>query len=139
MLEVLKLFEHSSGEEWEMKEGEFPNLRVLKLRALWEFRSWIASSDNFPRLEKLIVHDCHQLKAVLSGLGESPTLEMIEVKLCRESVSSAVKQIQQEEIDMGNEVLKISIEHCVDARSSSKEEEVSNPSETESIPSLDSN
>ncbi|XP_027157867.1 putative late blight resistance protein homolog R1A-3 [Coffea eugenioides] len=138
-LEVLKLLEHSSGEEWEMQEGEFPNLRVLKLRALWEFRSWIASSDNFPRLEKLIVHDCHQLEAVPSCLGESPTLEMIEVKLCRESVSSSVKQIQQEQIDMGNEVLKISIEHCVDARSSSEEEEVSNPSETESIPSQESN
>ncbi|XP_027076971.1 putative late blight resistance protein homolog R1A-3 [Coffea arabica] len=123
-LEVLKLLFYSFvGEEWEMKQGEFPKLRVLKLSRLWDFRRWTASSDNFPRLEKLVVHDCEKLKEVPSCLGECPTLEMIEVKRCRESLASSVKQIQQEQIDMGNEALKIIIEDCVDARSSSQEEE----------------
>ncbi|XP_027076976.1 putative late blight resistance protein homolog R1B-16 [Coffea arabica] len=137
-LEVLKLLDDSVvGEEWEMKEGEFPSLRILKLRGLWDFRSWTASSDNFPRLEKLVVRDCEHLEEVPSCLGECPTLEMIEVRECRESVASSVKQIQQEQIDMGNEVLEILIEDCVDPCSPSEEEEEeeSSPSETESISS----
>ncbi|XP_027075859.1 putative late blight resistance protein homolog R1A-3 [Coffea arabica] len=125
-LEVLKLlscYYSSPGEEWEMKEEEFPKLRVLKLRGFLNFRKWTASSDNFPRLEKLVVQWCPKLEEVPSCLGECPTLEMIEVKRCRESVASSVKQIQQEQRDMGNEALKIIIEDCVDARSSSQEEE----------------
>ncbi|XP_027075868.1 putative late blight resistance protein homolog R1A-3 [Coffea arabica] len=110
-LEVLKLLDYSVvGEEWEMKEGEFPSLRVLKLRALRDFRSWTASSDNFPGLEKLVVHNCQMLEEVPSCLGECPTLEMVEVTWCRESVASSVKQIQQAQKDMGNEFLKILIE-----------------------------
>ncbi|CDP12770.1 unnamed protein product [Coffea canephora] len=115
-LEVLKLLDgFFVGEEWEMKEGEFPSLRVLQLSNLWKFRSWTASSDNFPRLQKLVVHNCENLEEVPSCLGECPTLEMIEVKWCRTSVANSVKQIQQEQIDMGNEVLKISIEDRVGA------------------------
>ncbi|CDP20519.1 unnamed protein product [Coffea canephora] len=118
-LEVLKLlYDSFVGEEWEMKEGEFPKLRVLKLSHLWDFRRWTASSDNFPRLEKLVVQWCRHLEEVPSCLGECPTLEMIEVRGCRESVASSVKQIQQEQRDGGNEVLRILIEKCVDARRS---------------------
>ena len=61
------------------------------------------------------MHDCTKLEEVPSCLGECPTLEMIEVRWCRESVASSVKQIQQEQRDMGNETLKISIEDCVGA------------------------
>nr|XP_027088753.1 putative late blight resistance protein homolog R1B-16 [Coffea arabica] len=80
-LQVLKL-RHGSFvgiEEWEMKEGEFPNLRVLKLIGV-ALRSWTASSDSFLHLEKLVVHNCPGLKDVPSCLGECLTLEMIEVK-----------------------------------------------------------
>nr|XP_027102338.1 putative late blight resistance protein homolog R1B-16 [Coffea arabica] len=135
-LEVLKLV-GCSFLEWEMKEGEFPSLRVLILREWLDFRRWTASSDNFPRLEKLVVHWCTELEEVPSCLGECPTLEMIEVKRCSESLANSVKQIQQEQRDMGNEALKILIEGCVDARSSSEEEEESEcgSSETEPISS----
>ncbi|XP_027076989.1 putative late blight resistance protein homolog R1A-3 [Coffea arabica] len=123
-LEVLKLCHNSFvGEAWEMKEEEFPKLRVLKLSRLCGFCSWTSSSDNFPRLEKLIVHNCWMLEEVPSCLGQCPTLEMIEVSGCRESVVNSVKQIQQEQIDMGNEILKILIEDCIDTWSSSEDEE----------------
>ncbi|XP_071915508.1 putative late blight resistance protein homolog R1A-3 [Coffea arabica] len=108
-LEVLKLLDHSFvGEEWVMKEGEFPNLRVLKLSRL-KFRNWTAFSDNFSRLVKLVLHRCKELEKVPSCLGECETLEMIVVENCPESVVDSVKQIQQEQMDMGNEVLKIEI------------------------------
>ncbi|CDP19489.1 unnamed protein product [Coffea canephora] len=104
-LEVLKLLTDSVvGKEWEMTEGEFPTLRILKLRDL-DFRRWTASSDNFPRLEKLVVHWCRELEEVPFCLGECQALEMIEVRGCRESVANSVKQIQQEQRDMGNEAL----------------------------------
>ncbi|XP_071916261.1 putative late blight resistance protein homolog R1B-12 [Coffea arabica] len=94
-LEVLKLLEDCFvGEEWVMKEGEFPKLRVLKLSEL-EFRNWTAFSDNFSRLEKLVLHSCEELEKVPSCLGECENLEMIQVTRCRESVVDSVKQIQQ--------------------------------------------
>ena len=111
-LEVLKLLNYSfDGEEWVVKEGEFPNLRVLELLKLG-IRNWTASSDSFSRLEKLVVHSCTYLEKVPSCLGECETLEMIEVKWCHVSVANSVKQIQQEQMDMGNEDLEIFIKHC---------------------------
>nr|XP_027077184.1 putative late blight resistance protein homolog R1A-3 [Coffea arabica] len=110
-LEVLKLLEDSFvGEKWVMKEGEFPNLRVLELSDL-DICKWTANSDNFSRLEKLVLLGCKNLKEVPYCLGECETLEMIEVKGYRESLVSSVKQIQEEQMDMGNEILKVVIEN----------------------------
>ncbi|XP_027179909.1 putative late blight resistance protein homolog R1B-16 [Coffea eugenioides] len=140
-LEVLKLLDHSFvGEEWVMKEGEFPKLRVLKLSRL-KFRNWTAFSDNFSYLEKLVLHRCKKLEKVPSCLGECETLEMIVVENCPESVGDSVKQIQQEQMDMGNEVLEIEIYNYDDtlwemrsAEEESKEAE-STPSEAEEVSS----
>ncbi|XP_071915951.1 putative late blight resistance protein homolog R1B-23 isoform X2 [Coffea arabica] len=132
-LEVLKLLDHSFvGEEWVMKEGEFPNLRVLKLLGL-EFRNWTAFSDNFSRLEKLVLRSCEELEKVPSCLGECETLEMIEVEGCHASVVDSVKQIQQEQMDMGNVALKIEIDNYDDTIFSPEAE--STPSEAEEISS----
>nr|XP_027073642.1 putative late blight resistance protein homolog R1A-3 [Coffea arabica]XP_027073643.1 putative late blight resistance protein homolog R1A-3 [Coffea arabica] len=111
---VLKLHDSSFiGEEWVMKEGEFPNLRVLELLRL-DIRNWTASSDDFCHLEKLVVRHCKKLEEVPACLGECPTLEMIQVENCSESLANSIKQIQQEQMDSGNEVLKIIIENCCD-------------------------
>nr|XP_027077521.1 putative late blight resistance protein homolog R1A-3 isoform X2 [Coffea arabica] len=108
-LVVLKLCRVSFlGKKWEMEEGEFSNLRFLKLSGL-NIRCWTASSDNFSCLEKLVLHQCYDLEEVPSCLGETLTLGMIEVKLCHESTVNSVKQIQQEQIDLGNKGLKIII------------------------------
>ncbi|XP_027178163.1 putative late blight resistance protein homolog R1A-3 [Coffea eugenioides] len=131
-LEVLKLWTQTFvGEEWVMKEGEFPKLRVLELSMLG-IRIWTASSDNFCHLEKLVVHNCWKLEEVPSCLGECLTLEMIQVEECHESVANSVKQIQKEQLDSGNEVLKIIIEKCYDTNCS---EEESNCLEAEEISS----
>ncbi|XP_071912851.1 putative late blight resistance protein homolog R1A-3 [Coffea arabica] len=130
-LEVLKLLDRCFvGEEWIMKEGEFPNLRVLKLSRL-KFRNWTAFSDNFSRLEKLVLHRCKELEKVPSCLGECETLEMIVVKNCPESVGDSVKQIEQEQMDMGNVALKIEIDNYDDTIFSPEAE--STPSEAEEI------
>ncbi|XP_027077119.1 putative late blight resistance protein homolog R1A-3 [Coffea arabica] len=134
-LEVLKLLNYSFvGEEWVMKEGEFPNLRVLELLELG-IRNWTAFSDSFSRLEKLVVHSCPYLEKVPSCLGECETLEMIEVKWCRMSVVNSIKQIQQEQIDMGNEDLKIVLEGRYEYDTSISSEAESIPSEAGEISS----
>ncbi|XP_027077008.1 putative late blight resistance protein homolog R1A-3 [Coffea arabica] len=108
-LKVLKLYYDSFvGEKWEMEEGEFQNLRCLKFSSL-DIRWWTASCDNFCCLEKLVLEKCLCLEEVPSCLGETLTLDMIEVKWCHESAINSVKQIQQEQMDMGNEDLKIVI------------------------------
>ncbi|XP_027177987.1 putative late blight resistance protein homolog R1A-3 [Coffea eugenioides] len=108
-LEVLKLCPVSFvGEKWEMQEGEFQNLRYLKLFGL-DIRWWTASCDNFCCLEKLVLENCFSLEEVPSCLGETLTLDMIKVKWCHESAVNSVKQIQQEQMDMGNKDLKMVI------------------------------
>ncbi|XP_027150795.1 putative late blight resistance protein homolog R1B-23 [Coffea eugenioides] len=108
-LEVLKLLSKAfEGEVWEMKEGEFLNLKFLKLDSL-NLAEWNASSDHLPQLQHLILRSCRQLKEVPSGFGEICTLEMIEVQLCTRSVGKSVRRLQTESLDMGNE-LKVLID-----------------------------
>ena len=111
-LEVLKLEKKSfMGEKWEMQEGEFSKLRFLELSRL-NLCNWTAyNSDNFSRLEKLVLYSCLRLEEVPLCLGESSTIEMIEVKTCGKSHVNSVKQIQQEQMEMGNQDLKIVITH----------------------------
>ncbi|XP_027177725.1 putative late blight resistance protein homolog R1A-3 [Coffea eugenioides] len=106
-LEVLKL-RHKAfvGEKWEMKAGEFLNLRFLELSRL-DLRSWTATSDNFSRLEKLVLHQCSKLKEVPSCLGECSNLEMIKLKRCCKAAVTSVKQIQEEQMEAGNEGLRV--------------------------------
>ncbi|KAL3515658.1 hypothetical protein ACH5RR_022560 [Cinchona calisaya] len=108
-LEVLKLlFKSFLGHTWEMKEGEFLKLRFLKLVNL-DIVRWIASCDNFPPLQKLVLNDCWNLQEVPSCLGDIPTIEMIEVSGREKSALTLVKQIQEQQVDMGNDRLKILI------------------------------
>ncbi|KAL3515638.1 hypothetical protein ACH5RR_022540 [Cinchona calisaya] len=110
-LEVLKLLRESFlGDTWEMKEGEFPKLRFLKLARL-DIVRWTAtaSCDNFPLLQKLVLYNCAKLQEVPLCLGDCPTIEMIQVSDCHKSAVTLVKEIQKQQIDMGNDGLKILI------------------------------
>ena len=84
-----------------------------------DIRNSTASSDNVCHLEKLVVRHCGKLEEVPACLGECPSLIMIKVEKCRESVANSIKQIQQEQVDSGNEVLEIVIENCDDTSSPS--------------------
>lgn len=108
-LEVLKLRGGVFvGETWEMKQGEFPKLRFLELDEL-DIVRWTASCDDFPPLEKLVLHDCKNLEELPSSLGDIPTINLIEVGYCHKSAVSLIKQIQEQQVDMGNECLKVII------------------------------
>ncbi|KAL3833232.1 hypothetical protein ACJIZ3_007968 [Penstemon smallii] len=109
-LEVLKLLGFGSvvGEVWNMGDVEFPNLKFLKLQS-WHIKKWSASPENFPSLEKLVLESCPQLEEIPDSLGEFNSLEKIEVLWCSRSAAKLAKQIQDDQEDAGNQLLKVHV------------------------------
>ncbi|KAL7141886.1 hypothetical protein ABFS83_08G084700, partial [Erythranthe nasuta] len=79
-LEVFKLRSTAVEERiWETREGEFQEIRVLKLEGL-ELAEWnVGSSEHFPKLQQLVLRDCTELKEIPCDIGEIVTLQLIEV------------------------------------------------------------
>ncbi|XP_022846274.1 putative late blight resistance protein homolog R1B-8 [Olea europaea var. sylvestris] len=108
-LVVLKLRDVSfDGRRWDTGEGEFPQLKFLKLSNV-RLAEWNTTRDHFPRLQRLELRYCKHLKMIPTSLGDIPTLLMIEVYHCVEAIKESAKRIQEEQEDMGNEELKVII------------------------------
>ncbi|KAL2542793.1 Disease resistance RPP8-like protein 3 [Abeliophyllum distichum] len=105
-LVVLKLESASiEDNEWNPNEGEFQQLRFLKLHTMGvELK---VSSDHFPRLEKLVLTRFRM--AIPSSLGDILTLVKIEVRWCTNEVEESALKILEEQQDNGNELLKVKI------------------------------
>ncbi|KAL0305314.1 UNVERIFIED_CONTAM: putative late blight resistance proteinR1A-10 [Sesamum calycinum] len=109
-LEVLKLVSDAfEGQRWRTRNGEFQNLRFLKLDRM-KFSRWnVASSRHFPRLERLVLHKCYNLLKIPSQIGNIPTLQMIEAHSCGVYVRNSALRIKEEQEEYGNEELKVVI------------------------------
>ncbi|KAM3320914.1 hypothetical protein P3S67_008116 [Capsicum chacoense] len=97
-LEALKLkFASSSyiGTEWEVAEEGFPQLKFLLLNRL-NIKYWRASSDQFPCLERLFLEECMNMDSVPEDFAEITTLQLIDIRMCKESVVNSAKKIQQD-------------------------------------------
>ncbi|KAI3451642.1 hypothetical protein Pfo_008307 [Paulownia fortunei] len=108
-LEVLKLVHDAfRGETWDTRDGEFQQLRFLKLYKL-DLAQWnVASGEHFPRLQRLVLFDCYNLRDIPCEIGEIGTLQLIEVQgWCLKSLLESATQIEQEQRDMGNEELRL--------------------------------
>ncbi|KAJ9553989.1 hypothetical protein OSB04_018034 [Centaurea solstitialis] len=121
-LEVLKLqggffkkgtgrdfFKTGTGREWDACEQQFPQLKFLMLNH-FDIKQWKAASTSFPCLKQLSVSYCKHLEEIPFEIGEIITLELIEIEDCSNSVVESVKRIQQEQQDVGNDELKITID-----------------------------
>ncbi|KAL2553278.1 putative late blight resistance protein-like protein R1B-16 [Forsythia ovata] len=106
-LEVLKLVRGTILDyEWNPNEGEFQQLRFLKLDSM----VWVklnVSRDHFPRLEQLVLIRFDT--AIPTSLGDIPTLVKIEVKWCKERVEESALKILEEQLENGNKFLKVII------------------------------
>ncbi|KAK4374107.1 hypothetical protein RND71_004784 [Anisodus tanguticus] len=106
-LEVLKLEGNAFNErKWDVKDGEFPNLKVLKLKDLG-FSEWTASDDSYPSLEQVVVQNCTYLEEIPDSFGSKCPMQLIEVRSCRYLVVKSVLKVQDIQIEeMGNSEFK---------------------------------
>ncbi|KAL7181144.1 hypothetical protein ACSBR1_040080 [Camellia fascicularis] len=105
--EVLKLLLRACiGRHWETCDGEFPQLKLLKLESL-EIMQWDVSSNHFPSLQPLQLVNCHGLQNIPSKIRDIPTLQMIELYRCNPCLINSAKEIKEEQENMGNNFLQI--------------------------------
>ncbi|CAA3010726.1 Hypothetical predicted protein [Olea europaea subsp. europaea] len=108
-LHVLKLkYEAFKGPEWEPIEGKFDQLKYLQLYGL-DLKHWRAENIHFSKLRRLVIRNFMSLKKIPFGIGEIPTLDLIELQHYRPSVVTSAEEIQAEQLNMGNDFLRLRI------------------------------
>ncbi|KAK6788836.1 hypothetical protein RDI58_012634 [Solanum bulbocastanum] len=91
VLKLVSIF--FDNDEWEVRDGGFFSLGVLKLIKCEFFDEWKASDDAFPMLEHLVLRECPYLKEIPFCWRHK--LLSIKVKSCSESVERSVPAIKQ--------------------------------------------
>ncbi|XP_016492709.2 putative late blight resistance protein homolog R1B-12 [Nicotiana tabacum] len=109
-LEILKLFLRAfEGDEWEVKDSEFPELKYLELDDL-NITQWSVSEDAFPMLEHFVLKKCKQLKEIPSQFDYAISLRRIEVNWCSWSVANSAMEIQRtQQEDLSNDAFTVTI------------------------------
>ncbi|KAJ9554001.1 hypothetical protein OSB04_018046 [Centaurea solstitialis] len=109
-LEVLKLIDNAfEGSQWDAGEQQFQRLEFLRLDSL-NIKQWEACSTSFPCLKRLTLWFCYNLEEIPIEIGEITTLELIEIdRWSNYSVVESVKRIQREQLDEGNDDVKITV------------------------------
>ncbi|XP_051115860.1 putative late blight resistance protein homolog R1B-17 [Andrographis paniculata] len=102
-LERLEIIGVMKGSEWEPVQGEFLCLKDLTVKSN-NLVCWAADAAHFPILERLTLYKLHLLEEIPSSIGDIPTLKSIIVKGCSDSVVESVKQIWEEQHEMGNDI-----------------------------------
>ncbi|KAL8544397.1 hypothetical protein ACS0TY_004803 [Phlomoides rotata] len=108
-LQVLKLKKYfcQGTRIWETRDGEFPQLKFLRIEYS-NLQHWITESGHFPRLKRLVLKHCNELTEIPNGIGEIPTLEMIEVdNAVNASLVNSIKQMHEDQMSYGNDALQI--------------------------------
>ncbi|KAI3736388.1 hypothetical protein L6452_15927 [Arctium lappa] len=94
--------------KWDACEQQFRQLKLLTFENLY-IKHWEASSTSFPCLKRLALWHCQDLEEIPLEIGEIATLELIEIHNLSNKVVESVKRIQQEQHDVGNDELNITI------------------------------
>nr|AAT39957.1 Putative late blight resistance protein, identical [Solanum demissum]AAT66773.1 Putative late blight resistance protein, identical [Solanum demissum] len=96
VLKLVSIF--FDNDKWEVRDGEFFGLTVLKLVKCEFFDEWKTSDFAFPMLEHLVLRECPYLKEIPLSFEAIPTLNSIKVKSCSESVersATIIKEVQE--------------------------------------------
>ncbi|KAL3337217.1 hypothetical protein AABB24_029729 [Solanum stoloniferum] len=110
-LKILKLLLRAfEGDEWEVKDSEFRELKYLELEDL-NIAQWSVSEDAFPILERLVLTKCKRLEKIPSHFDDAVSLKSIEVNWCSWYVANSAKEIQAfKQDEMANDVFKVTIQ-----------------------------
>ncbi|KAL0357376.1 UNVERIFIED_CONTAM: putative late blight resistance proteinR1B-16 [Sesamum calycinum] len=107
-LETLKLrFCTFPSGKWETKEGEFCQLQYLVMQSVGPVY-WEADDTHFPRLKHLVIRR-GRLMTIPLAIGDIPTLKVIEVDSSGPSVVASAREIQEVQLDIGNDELQVRI------------------------------
>ncbi|KAL0378764.1 UNVERIFIED_CONTAM: hypothetical protein Sradi_3181900 [Sesamum radiatum] len=93
--------------KWEANDGEFCQLQFLLMEDL-RLVNWAAENTHFPRLEHLVIRRCRELEEIPLAIGDIPTL-VIEVYKCSRSAVVSAREIQEAQLDIGNDDLQVRI------------------------------
>ncbi|KAK4402242.1 hypothetical protein Sango_0964900 [Sesamum angolense] len=108
-LKVLKLrYCDFRSSKWEAEDGEFCQLQYLLMEHL-NLVSWTADDTHFPRLEHLVIRRCGYLEEIPLAIGDIPTLKVIEVDEYSHSAAASAREIQEAQLDIGNDDLQVRI------------------------------
>ncbi|KAL3501830.1 hypothetical protein ACH5RR_036279 [Cinchona calisaya] len=108
-LEVLKLHDEAfDGKTWEVEDGEFVNLKFLKLYRL-NIKQLNVPTEPFPCLQRLVVQECDRLKEIPSSIGDIPSMKVIRVYRSSYTAANSARRILEEQREMGNEGLEVHI------------------------------
>ncbi|KAG5604063.1 hypothetical protein H5410_025555 [Solanum commersonii] len=110
-LQELELnFVEFEDEVWEVREGEFAKLKVLKLVNCSSLREWTVQEDAFSNLEHMVLRCCQLLAEIPSWFAEICSLKYIEVDNCNGSVVESARIIQRTKVEeYANDDLKLVI------------------------------
>ncbi|XP_042032510.1 putative late blight resistance protein homolog R1A-10 [Salvia splendens] len=96
--------------KWETIEGQFQNLKFLRLWLCEGLVNWIVSdSSHFPLLQKLTLDYLYELEEIPSEVGEIATLKSISLYWCSEAVVESAKKIVEEHEDLYGEQLDLHV------------------------------
>nr|GLL17395.1 putative late blight resistance protein homolog R1B-17 [Ipomoea trifida] len=95
-LEVLKLKNYAcTGQEWEITEGRFPELKVLII-SLTDLKYWKANLEYpFPNLECLKLKKCFRLEKMPDWIVDVFGLQLIKLVHCYASLVHSAKKINE--------------------------------------------
>ncbi|KAG5598162.1 hypothetical protein H5410_029532 [Solanum commersonii] len=106
-LEVLSLYRTIiHGEEWNMGEDTFENLKCLKLHQV-TLSKWEVGEESFPALEKLKLEGCSDLEEIPPSFGDIYSLKIITLVESPQLEDSAMKIKEYAEDMRGGEELQV--------------------------------
>ncbi|KAL0335555.1 UNVERIFIED_CONTAM: putative late blight resistance proteinR1B-12 [Sesamum radiatum] len=100
-------YDFPSG-KWEANDGQFCQLQFLLMEEL-RLVNWVADDTHFPRLEHLVIRRCRYLEEIPLAIGDIPTLKVIEVDEYSSSAVDSAREIQEAQLDNGNDDLQVRI------------------------------
>ncbi|XP_059287046.1 putative late blight resistance protein homolog R1A-3 [Lycium ferocissimum] len=100
------------GGVWILNDEEKFNQLKFLLIDWTNLEHWEAGSVNFPNLQCLVVKRCRYLEEIPKDVGEICSLESLKLDDCSISAAKSVKEIQEDQENMGNEILSVHIHNC---------------------------